>query len=28
LLYTLGIMMVWMIVPVLLAVQSFNKKDL
>lgn len=26
--YTLGIMLVWMIVPVLLAVRSFNKKDL
>jgi len=28
LLYTLGIMLIWMVVPVLLAVQSFNKKDL
>lgn len=28
LLYTLGIMLIWMIVPVLLAVRSFNKKDL
>jgi Cu-processing system permease protein len=28
LIYTLGIMMVWMTVPVLLAVRSFNKKDL
>jgi len=26
--YTLGIMVIWMIVPVLLAVRSFNKKDL
>ncbi len=26
--YTLGIMLVWMTVPVLLAVRSFNKKDL
>ena len=26
--YTLGIMLVWMIVPVLLALRSFNKKDL
>lgn len=28
LVYTLGIMIVWMTVPVLLAVRSFNKKDL
>jgi Cu-processing system permease protein len=28
LLYTLGIMLIWMVVPVLLAVRSFNKKDL
>jgi Cu-processing system permease protein len=28
LIYTLGIMLVWMIVPVLLALRSFNKKDL
>jgi Cu-processing system permease protein len=28
LLYTLGIMFIWIIVPVLLAVRSFNKKDL
>jgi Cu-processing system permease protein len=28
LIYTLGIMTVWIIVPVLLAVRSFNKKDL
>jgi Cu-processing system permease protein len=28
LLYTLGIMLVWIIVPVLLALRSFNKKDL
>jgi Cu-processing system permease protein len=26
--YTLGIMLIWMFVPVLLAVRSFNKKDL
>ena len=26
--YTLGIMLIWMIVPVLLALRSFNKKDL
>ena len=26
--YTLGIMLVWMVVPLLLAVRSFNKKDL
>lgn len=26
--YTLGIMLIWMIVPVLLAARSFNKKDL
>jgi len=26
--YTLGIMMVWMVVPLLLAIRSFNKKDL
>lgn len=26
--YTLGIMLIWMVVPVLLAVRSFNKKDL
>jgi Cu-processing system permease protein len=28
LIYTLGIMLVWIIVPVLLALRSFNKKDL
>lgn len=28
LIYTLGIMLIWMIVPVLLALRSFNKKDL
>jgi|SRR5579875_3708299 len=28
LIYTLGIMLVWMIVPLLLALRSFNKKDL
>lgn len=28
LVYTLGIMMLWMIVPVLLSIRSFNKKDL
>lgn len=28
LLYTLGIMVVWMVVPVLLALRSFNRKDL
>jgi len=28
LLYTLGIMLVWMIVPVCFAFRSFNKKDL
>lgn len=28
LLYTLGIMLVWMVVPVLLALRSFSKKDL
>jgi Cu-processing system permease protein len=28
LLYTLGIMMIWIVIPVLLAVRSFNKKDL
>ena len=28
LIYTLGIMMVWIVVPVLLALRSFNKKDL
>src|SRR4029079_15790501 len=28
LIYTLGIMLVWMVVPVLLAMRSFNKKDL
>ena len=28
LLYTLGIMLIWMVAPVLLAVRSFNKKDL
>jgi Cu-processing system permease protein len=28
LIYTLGIMMIWMIVPVLLSIRSFNKKDL
>lgn len=28
LLYTLGIMLIWMIVPILLAVRSFNHKDL
>jgi Cu-processing system permease protein len=28
LLYTLGIMLIWMVAPVLLALRSFNKKDL
>ena len=28
LIYTLGIMLIWMIVPVLLALRSFNRKDL
>jgi Cu-processing system permease protein len=28
LLYTLGVMLVWIVVPVLLALRSFNKKDL
>jgi Cu-processing system permease protein len=28
LIYTLGIMLVWMIVPLLLAIRSFNRKDL
>lgn len=28
LIYTLGIMLIWMIVPILLALRSFNKKDL
>jgi Cu-processing system permease protein len=28
LIYTLGIMMLWMVVPVLLSIRSFNKKDL
>jgi Cu-processing system permease protein len=28
LLYTLGIMLIWVAVPVLLALRSFNKKDL
>jgi Cu-processing system permease protein len=28
LLYTLGIMVVWVVAPLLLALRSFNKKDL